>query len=182
MKILSISIIFGGALVIAGCQPMKTGSTDHQSYYPNASYNCPSSGVLKRQTLAQINRIRAQARRCGGRVYRPASPVRWNSKLENAAHAHSRDMASNDFFEHIGTGGLKASDRVGHTGYLWRSVGENIYAGAPHLQEAIDGWVDSSSHCATIMNPDFEEMGVACDRSRSSYYGTYYTQVFGTRR
>ena len=39
----------------------------------------------------------------------------------------------------------------------------------------MDGWMTSPGHCANIMNPDNNELGVGF------YEGNYWTQVMGRR-
>ncbi|WP_350340809.1 CAP domain-containing protein, partial [Escherichia coli] len=46
-------------------------------------------------------------------------------------------------------------------GYLYQQIGENIAAGRDTARKVVDGWLDSPGHCATLMNPDFRELGAA---------------------
>ena len=71
-------------------------------------------------------------------------------------------------------------DRIDATGYNWQTCGENIAAGQPSIRAAVKAWLASPGHCANIMDPDFEEMGLGMARNADSDYGIYWTQVFGT--
>lgn len=52
-----------------------------------------------------------------------------DSRLHDAATAHSADMSVNNFFSHTGTGNTDSSNRITAAGYNWTSAGENIAAG-----------------------------------------------------
>jgi uncharacterized protein YkwD len=47
----------------------------------------------------------------------------------------------------------------------------------------VDDWIESPGHCASLMNPAFNEMGAGYAISRVRMPGfVYWTQVFGVRR
>ncbi|PIE35699.1 MAG: hypothetical protein CSA54_05240 [Gammaproteobacteria bacterium] len=100
-------------------------------------------------------------------------------QLMQAAREHSLDMATHNFFNHIGSDGLSVADRATQSGYVWRTVGENIAAGQRSAKEAVDGWLASAGHCRNLMNPDFTEVAVDCVEDAGSDYGTYWTNVLG---
>jgi uncharacterized protein YkwD len=132
--------------------------------------------------LDLINHARSQGRGCGHHGYfPPAEALEWNDLLADAAHRHSSDMATQDFFAHTGSDGSTVSERVTDTGYDWWTVGENIAAGYTTAAAATQALLKSPGHCANIMNPSFEELGAARSANIDSYYGIYWTQVFGTR-
>lgn len=117
------------------------------------------------------------------RIQAGLSPLRWNPVLSVAALAHSQDMASNDFFGHMGSNGSSPLDRIRAAGYAYDSAGENVAAGYATPEGVVQAWMQSSSHRANILNPDFTEMGVGfflmeqdpgVVRSRH-----YWTQDFG---
>ncbi|AXA92074.1 CAP domain-containing protein [Massilia sp. YMA4] len=141
----------------------------------------PAPEVLDAQVLAAVNAARAQARRCGDQQFHAAPPLRWNAALTQAALAHSSDMATHRYFSHQQKDGSVVDDRATRAGYAWTRIGENIAAGQKSVAEAVAGWLDSPGHCANIMNPGFDEMGLAYavnpERGR-----VYWTQVLGRRR
>jgi uncharacterized protein YkwD len=84
---------------------------------------------------------------------------------------------------HAGSDGSEAGTRATRAGHSWRLIGENIAAGQPSAREAVDGWIESPGHCASLMNPAFNEMGAGYAISRVRMPGfVYWTQVFGVRR
>lgn len=134
--------------------------------------------------LAAVNQRRASGATCGSRgFFAAASSLRWSAQLAEAAAAHSSDMATLNYFSHTSADGRSMSDRVNATGYAWASLGENIAAGYPDIDSVVEGWMRSEGHCANIMNPDFDEMGLACAIGVSaSRYGQYWTQNLARKR
>ncbi len=134
--------------------------------------------------LERINALRASGASCGSRgAFAPALPLRWNALLTRAAAAHTADMAANDYFSHTSADGRSMVDRVDATGYAWSSLGENIAAGYATVDSVIDGWIHSDGHCANLMNPAFDEVGLACVAGAAgSRYGRYWTQDLARSR
>lgn len=135
-------------------------------------------------SLAAINRRRAAGANCGSRgSFAAAAPLRWSAQLAEASAAHSTDMATRNYFSHTSPDGSTMSDRVNATGYAWASLGENIAAGYADIDSVVDGWMGSDGHCANIMNPAFDEMGLACVKGAAgSQYGQYWTQNLALKR
>ena len=129
-----------------------------------------------------INTARAQARTCGNERFPATAPIAWNDLLQEAAGAHSRDMAFNDNFSHSGTNGQNAGARIEKTGYDARTWGENIAAGYPSAGSVVEGWLDSPGHCANIMRSSFTEIGAASAERAGSTYGIYWTLVLAAPR
>jgi uncharacterized protein YkwD len=71
-------------------------------------------------------------------------------------------MSRRDRLSHRGLDGRKAGDRIARIGYDWEVYGENIAQGQRTIGEAMRSWLDSPEHCSAIMEPDFEDVGVAC--------------------
>lgn len=127
--------------------------------------------------LRQINTARAAGRSCGSTAFVATSPLAWNARLFVAAEGHSGDMARNNFFSHTSLDGRSASTRVTNAGYVWRATGENIAAGQRDVTAVMNGWLASEGHCRNIMNPDYQDVAVACVQQSGSTYGLYWTMV-----
>jgi len=133
--------------------------------------------------LALVNEARARPRRCGNKAFAPVQPLRLNSTLQQVAAVHASDMATQGYFSHTGRDGSTADIRADRLGYRWRTIGENIATGLMQADTAVLGWLNSPSHCASIMSPDFQEMGAAFAlSSNTGKNGIYWVQVFGTPR
>lgn len=133
--------------------------------------------------LDAVNRARAIERNCGERHFTAAPALALNRQLGDAALAHSRDMARQNYFSHEGKDGREVADRAVQAGYRWRGIGENIAMGQESAEEAVAGWLASPGHCANIMNRSFKDMGAGYAIGAGGVQGrVYWTQVFGTPR
>jgi uncharacterized protein YkwD len=81
---------------------------------------------------------------------------------------HAYAMVSEDFFGHVEPGGLSYRRRIFHAGYFRRPAvgfiaGENIAWTAGDMATPgtiVDGWMNSPSHRAEILDRRFREAGV----------------------
>lgn len=137
---------------------------------------------LDQEILERVNSARALARFCGDSYQAPAAPVAWHCELELAAQAHSEDMARHNFFSHTGSDGLRIAARVGATQYDWGQVGENIAAGYNSAAKVVQAWLDSPSHCQTMMSPRYHDMGVYVALPSGADYADYWTMVMAKAR
>jgi uncharacterized protein YkwD len=133
---------------------------------------------VSQKILQLVNAARSQPRKCGRKSYPAVPPLQLSKVLNQAALAHSQDMAKNDFFEHRGADGSMVGDRATRVGYRWRAVAENIAIGAETAEIVVKGWLDSPGHCVNIMGADYSEMGIAYVTQPKSEAGIYWTQVF----
>jgi uncharacterized protein YkwD len=130
---------------------------------------------FQQELMNRINQIRATARACGSLTYAAAPPLKWNTKLFNAAAGHSADMAAKNYFSHTSLDGRTFSQRITAAGYDWRTAGENIAAGQTTVEQVMTAWVNSPGHCANLMSQNFTEVGVACVKNDASSYRYYWT-------
>jgi len=141
-----------------------------------------SASAVAARVLELVNEARGGSRRCGNAQFRPVGPVQLNGLLNRAAQAHASDMAGKSYFAHQGHDGSTPADRVTRTGYLWRAVGENLASGMTTPEALVQGWLRSATHCATLMAPQYTEMGIAFAVNRASQAGIYWGQVLATPR
>ncbi len=134
---------------------------------------------MQTELLHRVNALRTAGAVCGSTIYRATGPVNWNSLLLRAASSHSKDMASNNFFSHVGTGGSTLTSRIAATGYGFSAAAENIAAGQSTAEEVMRSWINSPGHCQNLMNPIYQDVAVACKRNDASTYGLYWTMVLG---
>ncbi len=138
--------------------------------------------TLAVEAITLVNNTRTTDRQCGYQEYKSTTTLKWNGQLAEAALAHSRDMASRDFFDHTNPNDEGPGVRIDRAGYSWRTYGENIAAGQANVTIAINGWINSPGHCANIMNGTFTEFAVASAVSENSSYGIYWTMVLAAPR
>ncbi|CAM4029146.1 hypothetical protein CCOS865_02365 [Pseudomonas reidholzensis] len=130
--------------------------------------------------LQEINAARKVPRQCGGQPFAGAPALSWSTTLAGVAATHTRAMANQNFFDHIDRDGRTPGDRAELAGYLYQQIGENIAAGRDTPRKVVDGWLASPGHCATLMNPDYRELGAAYAVDPKSDAGIYWTGLFGT--
>lgn len=106
-----------------------------------------------------------------------------NSKLQQAAQAHTQDMAVNDFFSHTGSDGSSMGDRLRRVGYSYSYAAENIAAGSSTAKAVMKQWMNSPGHRANILSPNATEIGIGyyfqANDSGNQPWGHYWTQNFG---
>jgi len=106
-------------------------------------------------------------------------PLRYNTHLEAAARSQADLMASRDRLSH--DLGVTLRQRVTNAGYDG-AVGENVAGGQQTLEQAIQGWLDSPGHRATLLSTKFTEFGLAVAKvpaGHKSRYGTYWAFIAG---
>jgi uncharacterized protein YkwD len=165
-------------LALAACA--GTPSSNGQNPSPPTPPSADSGALNATTMLNAINTARASARSCGSKAFAAAPAVRWSTKLEAAAKAHSTDMRDRDYFAHEHPSGPKLSQRLATVGYTWSAYGENIAAGYGSLEAVMKGWLNSPGHCANIMSANFTEVGLALVNGGSKR--TYWTMDLGKPR
>lgn len=135
------------------------------------------------QMLQLVNAHRASGGNCRTRgSFAPSAALQWHGALDQAAAAHSQDMATQNYFAHDSLDGRTPAQRAEAAGYDWRTIGENIAAGYPTVQAVVAGWMASDGHCANVLNPAFSDIGVACvPGTPGSTYDTYWTMDLGAQ-
>jgi uncharacterized protein YkwD len=138
--------------------------------------------AVAQRVLELVNAARSEARTCGKERFEPAQPVTLSATLNDVAFLHSIDMAKRGSLGHQGSDGSVSADRITRGGYQWQASGENIASGLRDADAVVAGWVASPGHCATLMAPQFTEMGLGFALAPSSDPPIYWTQVFATPR
>ena len=118
--------------------------------------------------LARINALRTE---------RGLKALALDPALSSAAQRHAEDLATLQDAVHIGSDGGDPFDRVAAAGFDAVTVGENVSAGQRGQDEAIDGWIESPAHLATILAPSVTHFGVALAYDPTTRFRTYWTMV-----
>jgi serralysin len=112
-----------------------------------------------------------------------SQPLASDTALTNAAMAHSTDMALHDYFSHTGLDGSSPATRASRAGYTGIAGWENIAAGYPTPEDAVNAWMGSSGHRSNILNCTLNDTGVGyyylANDTGSVNYHHYWTQMFG---
>jgi uncharacterized protein YkwD len=141
------------------------------------------TSVLVQATLCLLNRERSRYE---------LQPLRLNRRLTAAAQAHSLEMVSRRYFDHVTPSGATPAARVAATGYLtgtraW-TVGENITWGTltrDTPDAAVESWMHSPHHRANILYGPYRDIGIGVavgdPKGIAGPAGTYTTD-FGVKR
>jgi len=138
---------------------------------------CPTQTEIDTVTL--IN----QERQVNGGL----PPLTIDLRLVEAARLHSQDMATNNFFDHVGSDGSLFWQRIELAGYSYSRASENIAAGYATPADVVDGWMNSPGHRANILDAGVTEIGLGyvydpTDAPLPGYsfpFYSYWTADFG---
>lgn len=163
------SILRRALLAVAGTALLTACASVGPTIAPRVSV--PTAELTQASILATIN----EARRANG----GHKPMTYNVKLEAACKTQVALMVEKDQLAH--DLGLKPRDRTNQQGYIG-AIGENLAGGQQTLDGAIDGWLNSPGHRATLLSDKFVEFGLAVARvpaDRKSRYGIYWCFIAG---
>ena len=123
-----------------------------------------------------INAVNAYRTQSGLPVYKV------NLQLTLAAQSHANDIACNKLFVHTGSNGSTVESRVVVSGYVAKSVGENVYGSDPPLtgSDVVSWWNDDKTDLRNnqnLVSDKFVDIGVGY--AFFNDYG-YYVIVFAT--
>ncbi len=84
-------------------------------------------------------------------LFGPVEPLGLDLSLTTAARAHSLDMRSRGFFDHINPDGLNPTERAWAAGYPG-TAGESIASGQANMDELYYDWMDSLANRINILS------------------------------
>lgn len=105
----------------------------------------------------------------------------YSSQLSQAAIAKAQSMFSEGYWAHTSPNGKEPWDFIKATGYTYKIAGENLARDFDTTPPMMDAWMNSSTHRANIMNPRYQEIGIAVvDGQLNGVETTLVVQMFGT--
>lgn len=116
----------------------------------------PSTGFFSSITANRLVSLINQARQENNL---PALTL--SSSLNSAANLKVNDMAAKNYFEHTSPAGITPWFWFKQIGYNYLFAGENLAMGFTETEEVFNAWMNSPSHRDNILNPNFQEMGLA---------------------
>ncbi len=134
-----------------------------------------SATALPQLTQASILTAVNAARQSNG----GHKPMTYNVKLEAACKIQVGLMVEKDQLAH--DLGMTPRARTNQAGYVG-AIGENLAGGQQTLEGAIDGWLNSPGHRATLLSDKFVEFGLTVatvPADRKSRYGIYWCFIAG---
>lgn len=115
------------------------------------------------------------------RTSRGLNPLSYSKQLESQATQYACEMISYNFFAHENpVTGSTLRERAEQFQYDFQIIGENLAAGQPTPEEAMDDWMNSPGHRENILNREFTEIGIGIRTGGT--YRTYWVQEFGRPR
>jgi len=101
-------------------------------------------------------------------------------RLTAAAEDYAAEMATANFFSHVGPNGSRMTGRNEAHGYLgWQFMGENLGAGQTTPARVVLEWMNSPPHRANLLAPDACEAGVGHAYAAESTYRNYWALEVG---
>jgi uncharacterized protein YkwD len=104
-----------------------------------------------------------------------------NDLLMKGAQMKADDMAAKGYFSHIGPAGEAPWTWFAKAGYSYSHAGENLAVDYTESSDVTQGWINSATHRANLLNQNFTEIGIGI--AKGMYEGhltTFVVQFFGT--
>ncbi len=84
-----------------------------------------------------------------------------NPELSAAAAAKADDMIKNGYFAHFSPTNVSPWFWIKQNGYNYKYAGENLAMNFSETDQVINGWLNSPSHKANLLNSNYQDIGVA---------------------
>ena len=145
--------------------------TSQDDYLAARSEAYRDLGDMRRRMLVRVNSERR-------RQSLPA--IAPSATLDRVAQAYADDMLKRSHYGHVDPEGLTVRERAYAGGYDLRFIAENLAAGQPTVDEAVDGWMKSEKHRENILSKIYTEagFGLAIGKNKRGYQ-IIWVQVFG---
>ena len=159
-------------VTVTGTVP-TTSASSNSTNVTTATCNYTTDREKLTQVINAVNSYRAT---------KGLPPYTVNAQLAQAAQRHANDIACHKLYVHTGSDGSTPQSRVKDTGYLAKSVSENVNGNYPPLdgQGAVNWWINDKGdlrHGQNLISTTFKEIGVGY--SFFDNYG-FYALVFAT--
>ncbi len=106
--------------------------------------------------------------------------LQYHEALGQSSVHKAIDMTQQGYFEHINPQGKRLRDFLKEVGYSYSVAGENLAVGFSSPEAMVEAWVESPTHFANLIDPDFTDIGIG---SSVGMYGdnlaVYVAQHFG---
>lgn len=104
-----------------------------------------------------------------------------NPQLNQAATMKASDMFTLNYWAHNNPNGREPWDFIKNTGYRYRYAGENLARDFGDTNSLVDAWMASPTHRDNIVNPRYQEIGIAVvNGTLQGVETTLVVNLFGT--
>ncbi|EKE20060.1 MAG: hypothetical protein ACD_8C00057G0011 [uncultured bacterium] len=132
-----------------------------------------ASDITTEMVIELTNRARSSA---------GVAVLKKDELLTKAAQEKAQDMLDKDYFAHVSPEGKTPWDWITGAGYDYQYAGENLAINFTNAEDEQKAWMESELHRKNIMNPKYEEIGVAVKSGKIEGKNTIVVvQEFGTR-
>lgn len=104
------------------------------------------------------------------RISHGLAPLRVSPELQNAAISKTTDMMIRNYFDHYAFGQTPWMFML-KSGYNYATAGENLAKGFSTSEGVVTAWMNSPTHRANILNPDYQDIGVGVVKGSFSENG-----------
>lgn len=110
------------------------------------------------------------------------SPVTLNPLLSTAATNKGNDMFTSNYWAHISPSGKTPWEFIRGAGYDYEYAGENLAKSFDTSDQVVEAWMNSPTHRANLLKPEYTEMGLAVINGKLlGEETTLVVQEFGTQ-
>lgn len=130
-----------------------------------------ASSITPAEVITQTNQERTKS---------GLSELVLSEQLSQAALAKGQDMMTDQYWAHVAPDGTEPWYFIEQAGYTYSVAGENLARDFDDTPRMVDAWMNSPTHRANILNPKYEEIGIAViDGELEGYETTLVVQLFG---
>ena len=131
-----------------------------------------ASSITPQSVLDELNTKRIEA---------GLKPLGLNDRLNQAATMKASDMFTLNYWAHNNPNGKEPWDFIKTAGYRYRYAGENLARDFGDTNSLIDAWMASPTHKDNIVNPRYQETGIAVvNGTLQGIETTLVVNLFGT--
>lgn len=117
-----------------------------------------ATNVSSSELLENTNRLRSS---------NGDKPLVANSLLSEAATAKANDMVKHDYWVYGGTADKSPLAFAAKQGYQAATIKETLAYGFNSSQQTVKGWLNSSQHRASLLNPNYQQVGFGVAKSNN---------------
>lgn len=138
----------------------------------------PNMGIMQPKMIDEIMALTNHDRENNN-----LNPLVINPILSKAALSRANDMVANNYFSHYGLDGKNPWDWIDREEYPYLNVGENLAMNFLSADSAHSALMQSPLHKKNILNPNYEEIGLAIINGKiNDKDTTILVEIFATKK
>lgn len=138
------------------------------------SFQCAEASEIKKENVIDLTNY--------SRIKSGLNALVENSKLNEAAMEKAKDMIQNNYFAHTSPQNVSPWAWFEKVKYEYKYAGENLAINFKTAENEHEAWMESETHKKNIINPKYQEIGVAIQKGIIDGKSALVTvQLFGAR-